>query len=90
MSSDISDLPEPAPSRRLTRDLSHDLRTPLTVIRIQAQLLMRITRRGDDLERERLLSGLRRIDEAVTKLNDVLQRLVADENDRRPAAKEVV
>jgi signal transduction histidine kinase len=69
-------------SGQASSDLAHDLHTPLAVIRMQAQLLMRLTRRGtshDMPERERYLVGLRRIDDAVTKLNLALERLGLDE-----------
>jgi signal transduction histidine kinase len=77
----------------LTRDLSHDLRTPLAVIRMQAQLMIRLTRRGaygDASGRDRLVSGLQRIDDAVTKLNDVLDRVAGDRPGRDlPLAREI-
>lgn len=46
---------------------AHDLKTPLTIIRGNAQLLVRLAQRLDlaDGERERLLTGLARIDAAV-------------------------
>lgn len=65
--------PEPA-----TSNLWHDLRTPLSVIRMQAQLLMRLTNRldwRDAADRDRFLAGLHRIDDSVTKLNVVLERV---------------
>lgn len=65
----------------LAPDVSHDLRSPLAVIRMQAQMLMRMVKRGptadDAFERERLMIGLQRIDEAVSTLNGVIERATA-------------
>ena len=67
------------PMDRMPGDLSHEIRTPLAVIRMQAQLLLRTARRGafagSPEERDRLVHGLQRIDDAVTKLNAVLERI---------------
>jgi signal transduction histidine kinase len=79
-------------SEAATRDLSHDLRTPLAVIRMQAQLLIRLTKRGapsGGCERERLLIGLQRIDDAVTKLNSALERIGMDGFDDRRVARDI-
>lgn len=66
----------------LAPDVSHDLRSPLAVIRMQAQMLMRLVKRGptadDAFERERLMIGLQRIDEAVTTLNGVIERATTE------------
>jgi len=68
-------------------ELSHELRTPLAVIRMQAQMLLRSARRGaftgisNDEDRDRLLLGLQRIDDAVTKLAGVLDRVATSELD---------
>lgn len=72
-----SDQPTPVVTADVVTELSHDLRTPLAVIRIQAQMLKRLAGRnpeGDPAVRERYLVGLERIDQAVTALNEVLER----------------
>ena len=60
----------------MPRDLSHDIRTPLTVIRVQAQMLLRAARSGaftgGATDPDRLLLGLQRIDDAVSRLSLVL------------------
>ena len=73
----------------MPHDLSHELRTPLAVIRMQAQLLLRAARRGafpaGSSDRERLVVGLQRIDDAVTRLNAVLNRTeIAAPDERYP------
>ena len=68
------------------RDFSHELRTPLAVIRMQAQLLVRLVKRsGSDgsNDRERFIAGLQRIDDAVTKINLALEGAGADGRDDR-------
>jgi len=73
--------------RPRARDLSHELRTPLAVIRMQAQLLMRLVKSsGDDWsrDRERMITGLQRIDDAVSKINLALERVGNDVRDDRP------
>ncbi|MCC6792845.1 MAG: hypothetical protein IT336_14235 [Thermomicrobiales bacterium] len=83
---------ERAPPGAMSGDLSHQLRTPLTVIRMQAQLMMRLTRRdglrGED-RRERLLHGLQRIDEAVSVLNEVLDRMELEDGGAAPTIQHV-
>ena len=61
-------------------ELNHHLRTSLAVIRIQAQLLLRLTKRELKVEPEvldRYLTGLTRIDQAVTSLSDRLDAVTA-------------
>jgi len=61
-------------------ELNHHLRTNLAVIRIQAQLLLRLTRRELEVDPEvldRYVTGLMRIDQAVTSLNDRLDAVTA-------------
>ena len=87
-----ADMQHATPVGTMPRELSHDLRTPLTVIRMQAQLLLRTTRRGGfaggTADRDRLLIGLQRIDDAVTKLTLVLDRIGIAEADDRPGRHE--
>lgn len=76
----------------MAHDLSHDLRTPLAIIRMQAQLLIRLTKRGvysDGYDRERLIVGLQRIDDAVTKMNKVLERISIDGIKERPRSQDL-
>jgi signal transduction histidine kinase len=71
-------------SGRAATDLNHELRTPLAVIRMQAQMLIRSTKRGgitDPDERARFLSGLQRIDDAVSKLTGVMEAFGTDRPD---------
>ena len=73
----------------MPHDLSHELRTPLAVIRMQAQLLLRAARRGaftaGSGDRDRLVLGLQRIDDAVTRLSVVLNRTdIAAADERYP------
>lgn len=85
-----SDLPYTTSTERMAHDLSHDLRTPLAIIRMQAQLLIRLTKRGvysDGYDRERLIVGLQRIDDAVTKMNKVLERISIDGIKERPRSQ---
>jgi signal transduction histidine kinase len=87
-----SDQPYPTSTEQLTRDFSHDLRTPLAIIRMQAQLLIRLTKRGpysDGFDRERLLVGLKRIDDAVTKLNKALEGIGIEGMDKRPLVQDI-
>jgi signal transduction histidine kinase len=87
-----SDQPYTTSTEQLTHDLSHDLRTPLAIIRMQAQLLIRLTKRGaysDGFDRERLLVGLKRIDDAVTKLNKALGEIGIEGMDKRPLVQDV-
>jgi signal transduction histidine kinase len=56
--------------------VAHEVRTPLTVIRGQAQLLARLVRRSElpESQRVRLLGGLARIDTSVSELLASLER----------------
>ncbi len=67
--------PLPLKDARLTI-AAHDVRTPLTVIRGQAQLLARIVQRSElpEPQRVRLLRGLARIDTSVSELLAMLER----------------
>jgi hypothetical protein len=61
-------------------EINHHLRTSLAVIRIQAQLLLRLSNRELAVDPEvlnRYVSGLTRIDQAVTSLGDRLDALTA-------------
>lgn len=84
-----AEMPYVTPMRSMPSDLSHELRTPLAVIRMQAQLLLRSARRGafagEADERDRLVLGLQRIDDAVTKLSTVLDRVATEAADDRYA-----
>lgn len=86
---------QPARGERtaLPSDIGHDLRSPLAVIRMQAQMLMRLVKRGptaaDAFERERLMVGLQRIDEAVSTLNRAIER-ATDEQPSRPSRRDGV
>jgi signal transduction histidine kinase len=93
MSFGSTEMPYVTRTGPMPRELSHELRTPLAVIRMQAQLLLRSARQGafagmtNDEDRDRLLIGLQRIDDAVTKLDGVLERVATIEMDkhfRRP------
>ena len=60
-----------------TMDLRHELGTPLAVIRMQAQLLLRLAKRGScpvPEEQTRFIVGLQRIDDAVSKITGVIER----------------
>jgi signal transduction histidine kinase len=54
----------------------HDLRTPLTTIRGQAQLLRRNAERSGTLEPERTLKGLRTIETATVKIATWIDQLL--------------
>lgn len=91
MTYDVTELPG-ASSSLITTDLSHDLRTPLAIIRMQAQLMIRLTLRGaygEGNARERLMTGLQRIDDAAVKLNDALERIGIDRKPEPIAAREI-
>ena len=78
--------------RPAARDLSHELRTPLAIIRMQAQLLIRLMKRsGGDWprDRDRFITGLQRIDDAVSKMNLTLEGVRIDGRDERPAGPTV-
>lgn len=75
-----------------TRNLSHDVRTPLAVIRMQSQLMIRLARRGTFLDgrgQDRLMTGLQRIDDAVAKLNDALEQLEAGQRGLVPRCRDM-
>lgn len=57
--------------------ISHDLRTPLTVIKGEAQLLQRRARRVGAVEPERILRGLERIDASVGKTAALIDERLA-------------
>lgn len=61
---------------------SHDLRTPLTTLKGQAQLLQRFLRAVDGPDAERLRAGLLAIDAAATAAAVRIDRL-ADESEGR-------
>lgn len=61
---------------------THDLRTPLTTLKGQAQLLQRFLRAVDGPDAERLRAGLLAIDAAATAAAVRIDRL-ADESERR-------
>lgn len=46
----------------------HDLRTPLTVIRCQTQMVQRQARKGPDPDKARILASLDVIDRMVSRL----------------------
>ena len=89
MSFGSTEMPYVARTGPMPGELSHELRTPLAVIRMQAQMLLRSARRGafagmtKDEDRDRLVLGLQRIDDAVTKLGGVLERVATSELDER-------
>ena len=87
--SDAVQPPEP-PWDRLDADplalLQHDLRTPLAVVRGQAQLLARVARRLEGPERERLLAGLGAIDAAATVLAARIARMGEGTGEPPPGA----
>lgn len=58
--------------------VSHDLRSPLTAIRGQAQLLQRSVLDSDDRQVDplRMSLGLERIEQAANRMNDLLSELV--------------
>jgi signal transduction histidine kinase len=59
-------------------ELGHELGTPLAVIRMQAQLLLRLAKRGScpvPGEQARFIAGLERIDDAVSKITGVIERI---------------
>lgn len=60
---------------------SHDLRTPLTSLKGQAQFLQRFVH-ADDVEGARLRAGLVAIDAAATAAAERIDRLI-DESERR-------
>ena len=62
---------------------AHDLKTPLTALKGQAQLLQRFLRATDGPEAERLRVGLAAIDAAATAAAARIDRL-AEEAERRP------
>lgn len=67
--------PRPLTDARLTI-VAHQVKTPLTVIRGQAQLLARIVQRSElpEPQRERLLRGLAQIDTSVDEVLATLAR----------------
>jgi signal transduction histidine kinase len=80
--------PPRSPSPR-EEELDHDLRTPLAVIRVQTQLLLRgVDRYGNtDPERERFRAGLHRIDAAVSTMLTTIER-ISRESRRDEAGRE--
>lgn len=61
----------------LAASISHDLRSPLTAIKTQAQLLQRQAARLDTPDAERLLEGLQHIDATVNRMSAMLSDLAA-------------
>jgi hypothetical protein len=62
-------VPDPAPSDSADT-FRHDVKTILTGMRLQTQLMVRLVRRQQTPHRERLLSGLAGIDEGISRLVD--------------------
>ncbi len=90
----LSPLSEPRPLRDDGRTIAgHQVRTPLTVIRGQAQLLARIVQRSElsEAERVRLLRGLARIDTSVSELLASLEQPAAPRSpqEQKPRLKDV-
>lgn len=69
--------------QRLNDDTIHDLQTPLTVIKAQAQMIERWFRRNDIPDAEIVLARLSVIDAMVT-------RLVAEMDQRRASRPRLV
>ena len=55
---------------------AHELRTPLTTMRGRTQLLLRQLGRGGPIERERLLLGLRMVEQQTETLNRLVVQLL--------------
>ena len=64
---------------------THDLKTPLTALKGQAQLLQRFLRAADGPEAERLRVGLAAIDAAATAAAARIDRLAEEAERRSPA-----
>ena len=77
--------PEPPPSSpqdHLSAETLHDLRTPLTVIGAQSQLVARWLRRLDHPEGAPVLARLAMVDALIHQVSEQLQTLSeADEDD---------
>jgi PAS domain S-box-containing protein len=56
--------------------ISHDLRSPLGAIKLHAQSLQRLVRRGGDIDRGRLDDGLAAIDKMSTRVASLLEDVV--------------
>jgi PAS domain S-box-containing protein len=55
---------------------SHDLKNPLTIVKAQAQMLMRRASRSDDADTAPLIQGLRGIDVATRRLAGMVNELL--------------
>jgi signal transduction histidine kinase len=63
--------------RMLLATLAHDLKNPLTRIRARAQLLQRRIQQPEGLDRSQLSEALAQIEAATTRMNTLLDEVVA-------------
>ena len=66
---------------------SHDLKTPLTALKGQAQLLQRLLRTADTPDRDRLRAGLAAIDAAATRAAARVDTLIGETGSDADALK---
>jgi signal transduction histidine kinase len=81
-SADVSQKPEQASFssqdyRMLLATLAHDLKNPLTRIRARAQLLQRRMQQPEGLDRSQLSEALAQIEAATSRMNTLLDEVVA-------------
>jgi hypothetical protein len=57
-----------------TEAFGHDVKTILTTMRLQTQLMQRFVRRQRPLDRDRLLTGLATIDASISRLAECVER----------------
>lgn len=62
----------------LLTNITHDVKTSLTVIRGHAQMVARAIRRGDAIDREALLETLALIDTSATRISHELDGWIND------------
>lgn len=83
--------PPSSPHDHLSAETLHDLRTPLTVILAQSQLVARWLRRVDHPDGKPVLARLAMVDVLIHQVSDHLQKLseadddgAADRDERDP------
>ncbi len=66
----------------LVTNISHDVKTSLTVIRGHAQMMARAVLRGDSIDRDALLATLKTIDTSALRIsNELDNRIRGDRSD---------
>ena len=64
----------------LITNISHEVKTSLTVIRGHAQMMARAVRRGDAIDRDALLATLKTIDSSALRISDDLDNRIGGDS----------